>query len=147
LPQVRPGGDSIVFLRGRWKLDENTPGTPAAVPQYREASAIAGFTASSDRYRYAQGVIDPNVATATLIGDEMTALGAEATTRPVHVLSGINSIQRTVRADVKFAPWDWGSSVMPRRVYFLIADTGASRDLNNNPDAGGVWEFRMLADA
>lgn len=144
-PQVRAGGDCIVFLRGRWKVDESSlvpvPVTSTmAGPRTDVREARPGASAASDGYRFAQGVVDPNVPIISEIWDELQngaplppAMGGPVT--PVHRLSGVSSVQRTIRADVKFAPEGWGDFVPPRFQYFLIADTD------------GVWEFRMLPGA
>lgn len=129
IPLAKPGGDSIVFLRGRYKVDESSTGTPAFVPALREARP--GSPANSERYRFAQGVIDPNVPIISEIADEVTMSGP-ASANPVHRLNGVASLQRTIRSDVKFAPWTYGSGVAVRYPYFLIADVD------------GVWECRML---
>jgi hypothetical protein len=132
LPQAKPGGDSIVFLRGRYKIDESSSG--AAVPvtntfDLREAKP--GSPTNAERYRFAQGVIDPNVPIISEIWDEVTTSGP-ASNNLVHRLNGVASIQRTIRSDVKFAPWTYGGSAAVRYPYFLIADVD------------GVWECRLL---
>jgi hypothetical protein len=139
IPLVRPGGDSIVFLRGRRKIDEQTqfnqPGMSVPVPFREQRMDLAGNPVGGETYRYAQGVVDPNVPIITEIHDEWTSgAGSQpASLNVVHRLNGVSSIHRTVRADVKFAPGEaTGAGPMVRGQYFLIADTD------------GVWEFRML---
>lgn len=135
-PVVRPGGDSIVFLRGYWALDERSPAQPR-VTALREARV--GGSAASDNYRFGQGIVDPNVPVLTEIWDEVLPSGPipraaplPQAPDPIHRLNGIGSVQRTVRADVKFQPEGYGNQVMPRGMYFLIADSD------------GVWECRLL---
>ncbi|MFN3648088.1 MAG: hypothetical protein ACK47B_00800 [Armatimonadota bacterium] len=136
-PITRGGGDSIVFLRGRYRAEQ--PGELAQAPP-----AAVGFggvgpfdfrvpvSNGSQQVRFAQGVVDPNVPVLTHIWDDVRMSGANL--RPVHRLNGITSVQRTVRTDVRFAP-DMFSPNAPMRpqMYFLVAD----RD--------GVWECRFLA--
>jgi len=134
-PTVLAGGDSIVFLRGNYKMDEVSGGAVVAVGSAmrpfdaREAYPM-GTPVASDQYRYTQGVVDPNIPTVTTIHDELVA-GAPASNNPVHRLNGISSVQLTVRSDGKFAPETYGNAPMTRFPYLLIADTD------------GVWEFRM----
>lgn len=138
IPQARPGGDSIVFLRGRYKIDESTGGTPTAVTAatmgatFSVREAKPGSPSNAEKYRFAQGVIDPNVPIITEISDELLANGSPASNNPVHRINGVASVQRTIRTDIKFAPWTYTASVPPRYPYFLIADVD------------GVWECRML---
>ncbi len=135
IPEVRPGGDSIVFLRGAYKLDEFTASGPEPVTLALQPRAFEmreprpGSVAGGDRFRFTQGVIDPNVPILTDIHDEVGVAGSP---RIVHRLSGVNSVQRTIRSDVRFAPEVNGAGVVSKAMYFLIAD----RD--------GVWEARML---
>ncbi|HTE18749.1 MAG TPA: hypothetical protein VK689_10260, partial [Armatimonadota bacterium] len=127
-PGVRPGGDSIVFLRGRLKVDEASNGEVVAVPTVREERMGPSVT---DRYRFAQGIIDPNVPIINEIYDEMAG-SQPASNNPVHRLNGVSSVQLTVRSDVKFAPEAYNNRPMIRYPYILIADTD------------GVWEGRLL---
>lgn len=137
LPQAKPGGDSIVFLRGRYKVDETSSGSAVPVTGTAMGTAFSvreakpGSPANAERYRFAQGVIDPNVPIISEISDELTMSGP-ASANPVHRLNGVSSVQRTIRSDVKFAPWTYGSSAPVRYPYFLVADVD------------GVWECRML---
>jgi hypothetical protein len=142
-PDVRSGGDSIVFLRGRWKVekaaDMGAP-PPSAVREGRQNAA--GGSLAGDSYLWGQGVIDPNIPTITDIWDDMVngtpapqVGNANAKDASIHRLNGVQSVQRTIRADVKFAPDTYTSSATIGSMlqqYFLIAD------------ADGVWEFRML---
>jgi hypothetical protein len=131
-PDARPGGDSIVFLRGRYKKDEANNNAVAPSP-FREAST------GGDQYRFGQGIIDPNVPIVTEIWDELVngqpALPQNGRYRVVHKLNGINSIERTVRSDVRFAPETYTAGPPRRLPYLLIAD------------ADGVWEMRLIPDA
>jgi len=131
-PSYKLGGDSIVFLRGLWRIDEGTGGTPAYSGVLREPRPGIPNMAG-DAVRFAQGVVDPNVPIINTIHDEMVG-AAEASTNPVHTLDGVTSVQRTLRSDVRFAPQDYGagSGPMLKRMYFLIADKF------------GVWEFSLL---
>lgn len=132
-PTAAPGGDSIVFLRGRYKVDESsaTPIPVGASAPFDVREPRVGGSGGGDRFRFAQGVVDPNVPIITDVYDAMN--GATAVSNNiVHTLRGVSSIQRTVRSDVKFAPEAYGSGVMEKAVYFLVTD------------ADGVWEFRML---
>ncbi len=136
-PDVRPGGDSIVFLRGRLKLDEGNPTTPVPVTTVRENRP--GAAATGDSIIYAQGIIDPNVAVINNVYQEFhPSITSPDLERPVHRLNGVSSIQRTIRSDLTFAP-DLLAGGQPIRnahaMFFLIADTD------------GVWEIRMLPSA
>ncbi|MGV3721279.1 MAG: hypothetical protein ACO1SX_10265, partial [Actinomycetota bacterium] len=136
IPTARAGGDSIVFLRGRYKVDETTASGPMPVTS---ATAGAVFSAreakpgapTADRYRFAQGVIDPNVPIISEIRDELLLGNQQGSNISVHRLNGVASVQRTIRSDLKFAPETYGSSIPTRYPYFLIADVD------------GVWECRM----
>jgi len=139
-PDVRGGGDSIVFLRGRYYAAPSGMGSMAAAAPIRERKTDASGNpiTTGDSYRLSQGVIDPNLPTITEIWDELTSGGAAASENRVHTLAGIQSVQRTIRADVKFAPWTYTGNSPIRsmyRQYFLIADTD------------GVWELQLLAGA
>jgi len=133
LPQAKPGGDCIVFLRGRYKLDETSPSSavPVTGMSFDLREAKPGSPTNAERFRFTQGVIDPNVPIISEIADEVTSSGP-ASNNPVHRLNGVASIQRTIRSDVKFAPWTYGNSAPVRYPYFLVADVD------------GVWECRML---
>jgi hypothetical protein len=134
-PEVRPGGDSIVFLRGLWKVERVDPGsfTPIVEPTTGVRQDRPGVSAGGDRYRFDMGVIDPNVLVINEIVDEhidgyRPPPLLAASNNMVHRLSGITSIQRTIRRDAKFGS---GSGGIGRFMYFLVTD----RD--------GVWEIRM----
>jgi hypothetical protein len=88
-----------------------------------------GIAVAADQYRYAQGIIDPNIPIITRVNDE----GGGG--QPLHNLNGVSSVQLTVRSDVKFAPNEYGGGPMVRAPYLLIADTD------------GVWETRLLPNA
>ena len=128
-PSVRPGGDSIVFLRGRLRIDEASPTTPVPVAGPRENRP--GFGGTGDAVIFSQGVVDPNVPIITAIGDEAALNPANPS---VHALNGVQSVQRTIRQDVRFGA-DLLSSSSPiiqgSAMYFLIADSD------------GIWECRM----
>jgi len=136
IPTARAGGDSIVFLRGRYKVDETTATGPVPVTAASMA-AVFGVretkpgSPTADRYRFAQGVIDPNLPIITEIRDELVAGAPQGTNPTVHRLNGVASVQRTIRSDLKFAPETYGGTVPTRYPYFLIADVD------------GVWECRM----
>ncbi len=142
IPKVAPGSDSIVFLRGRYKLDQAsqlqaltavpvTAGSMASGPFDMREQRVApnGSVLSNDQVRFAQGVVDPDVPTITEIFDDKDSPQVQT---PVHILRGVNSIQRTIRRDVKFQPEDYGNAPLQPGQYFLIADQD------------GVWELRML---
>ena len=133
LPQAKPGGDCIVFLRGRYKIDESSPSSavPVTGTTFDLREAKPGSPANAERFRFTQGIVDPNVPIIAEIADETTASGI-VSPNPVHKLNGVASIQRTIRSDVKFAPWTYGGSAPVRYPYFLVADVD------------GVWECRML---
>jgi hypothetical protein len=142
IPELRTGGDSVVFLRGRWTVDERSLSGPAPNPlptPYREPRVTSmGMPVGGTTFRWGQGVIDPNIPILNEIWDEVVdgvtidpAVGMRAI--PVHRLSGVTSVQRIVRSDGKFAPETYNpAQVMDRGQYFLIADQD------------GVWEARML---
>lgn len=132
VPIVRSGSDSVVFLRGQYKMDEGSGGAPVYVPTLREAPS---GPSAADRFRFAQGVIDPNIPILTEIGDEVMSNGTLTSPSPVHRLSNVSSVQLTVRTDVKLAPETYVSGTPPRVPFFLIAD------------ADGVWEVRMFPNA
>lgn len=123
-PNVSAGPDSVVFLRDKFRLDDAS-GQLQYVPDIREAYPM-GTPVTADQYRYAQGVVDPNLPIITRINDE--AGGGNR----LHDLNGVGSVQLTVRSDVKFAPSTFGGSPMVRLPYLLIADTD------------GVWETRLI---
>lgn len=129
-PGVREGGDTIAFLRGRWYLEEGA--FSLGVSPLREPLVDAGGAplAGIDRYRWSRGVIDPVLPTISEIYDELGATGSLG--RVVHRLQGIQSIQRTIRADVRFAPELLGAGIRPYAHFFLVAD------------AQGVWEIRLV---
>ncbi|MBM3458257.1 MAG: hypothetical protein FJX77_06970, partial [Armatimonadetes bacterium] len=143
-PEIRSGGDSVVFLRGRWRMDEAalTAGRPLPSP-YREARVTSGgMPVGGDTYRFGQGIIDPNIPILNEIWDEASAgVGLVPPlpgpiAQPVHRLSGVTSVQRTVRSDGKFAADTYNPGApMVRAQFFLIADQD------------GVWEARMLPGA
>ena len=145
-PDVRPGGDSVVFLRGRWRVDEGTGLTPRPSlfrePRVTSTGMPVTKDINGDSFRFGQGVIDPNVPILNEIWDEVSpTLGPVpplpgGIARPVHRLSGVTSVQRTARADGKFAPDTYNPArPMVRAQFFLIADQD------------GVWEARMLPGA
>jgi hypothetical protein len=105
-----------------------TNATAGAVFSARESKPGAP---TADRYRFAQGVIDPNVPIISEIREELLLGNPQGANGPVHRLNGVASVQRTIRSDLKFAPETYGSSIPTRYPYFLIADVD------------GVWECRM----
>jgi hypothetical protein len=129
-PEVRSGSDSIVFLRGSYKVDESNGGAVTYVPTVREGYPM-GFAVASDQYRYAQGIIEPNLPILTRFNDELAG-GNPVSANPIHYLNGVSSVQLTIRSDIKFAPETYGGGVMPRYPYILVADTD------------GVWEGRVM---
>lgn len=132
-PLTRPGGDSIVFLRGRYHLEPGGGGVSLRQTPVRERRVnAAGAVIPGDNVRYSMGTIDPFIPIITQIHDELLSNGAPASQNVVHKLTGVNSVQRTIRADVKFDPGAYSGGPMTRAPYFLIAD------------AMGVWELRML---
>lgn len=135
-PEVRSGSDSIVFLRGNWKVDESAGNSVQFVPAIREGYPM-GFPVAPGEYRYAQGVIEPNLPILTHFKDELLNGNPQPAPNqplgnPVHYLNGVSSVQLTVRSDIKFALETYGGGVMTRYPYLLVADTD------------GVWEGRLM---
>jgi hypothetical protein len=113
IPQSLPGGDSILFLLSN---RTDTTGQKFWVPD----------PTSSTGYKYVQGTVGNPSNGYPIIQDIWSANGGE---HVVHSLSGVTSVERTVRVN----PADKGfyDIHQPRRaVYYLIAD------------GGGVFEFR-----
>jgi hypothetical protein len=115
IPQALPGGDSIVFLRS------NRTNT-AAEPFWETNPSLP------NGYRYVQGTVGqpPDYP----IISEVWAAGSGGEEQVVHQLTGVTSLQRTLR--VNAADKTFFNANQPRRaVYYLISD------------AGGVFEFRF----
>lgn len=129
-PNVVSGPDSIVFLRDKFRFDDAS-GQLQYVPNLREPFPM-GTPTAADQYRFAQGVVDPNLPIISVIGHESGTIPPPPAQPYAHQLNGVASVQLTVRADIKFAPLP-GGGPMQRLPYLLIADTD------------GVWETCLVA--
>src|SRR5262249_28537034 len=119
IPQVRPGGDSILFLRSN-RTDPKEP--------FRDFDPAA----PSDPLRaiYVQGTVDQ---TLPIIGDiwdvDSSQGGRDA---PIHTLLGVSSVQRTVRYD-RWYDTRAGRFTEGKAIWYLIADEGGVFEVRFDP--------------
>ncbi|MBI3910167.1 MAG: hypothetical protein HY320_04455 [Armatimonadetes bacterium] len=124
VPRARQGGDTILFLTGRRALG---PGGVVQDAAFRDVDAARA--ANPNRYVFQQGAIFPDLPLIREVYLEGNPVAGESA---LHALSGISSLQRTIRTDPEFTP---ALSGLRRAQYFLITD------------AAGVFEFRLALEA
>lgn len=120
IPLIRPGGDSIFFLRNN-RVDPDT-GRPVPVRQ-PDPNAPPG----SEAFIYVLGTIDRSLPIFREIWSFNRATGKDEVFR---TLRGVSSVQRTAGVRRLIDP-DTGNVVERRAVWYLVADQG------------GVYEFRF----
>jgi hypothetical protein len=121
IPLVRPGGDSIFFLRSNPVEPDTGHRVPLRAPE-------PGAPEGSTNTIYVMGTID----TSLPVFRELWAVdAASGRDEVVHTLKGVSSVQRT--AGVRRLIGSGGDVVLDRAAYYLVAD------------AGGVFEFRFDA--
>jgi hypothetical protein len=118
IPLVRPGGDTILFLRSNLIDPDKAELVPIRQPD-------PAAPESPDRFIYVQGTVDQ---TLPIIRDIFDFRNGKD--EIIHTLNGVSSVQRTVRHR-RWFDTTAGSFKDERAIWYLVAD------------AGGVFEFRF----
>jgi hypothetical protein len=120
IPLVRPGGDSIFFLRNNRVSPDSGDLVPLRAPEQ-------GAPAGSESFIYVMGTIDRDLPVFREIWAFNRATGKEEVFRK---FLGVSSVQRTAGVRRVIDPAS-GDVAEGRAVWYLVAD------------AGGVFEFRF----
>jgi hypothetical protein len=120
IPLVRPGADTILFLRSNLIDPAAGKVVPVRAPDPETPD-------SQDRFIYVLGTIDPTLPLIREIWDYSLSTKRDES---VHTLTGISSLQRTVRYS-RYPDPASGSFKEKTTLWYLVAD------------AGGVFEFRF----